>query len=194
MNPFIKKTLPVIDNSWTLFLDRDGVINEEKYNDYVHTWKQFRFYEGVPETMGYLSKIFGRLIVVTNQRGVGRGLTKLEDLHIIHANMEDAVRKAGGKIDAVFYCSDMEDDSPYRKPNPGMGLAACRQFPDITLSRSLMVGNSMSDMEFGRNLGCHYNVFLSTTRHDTDPEDLRIDAIFPSLPLLASAFMEKLKV
>lgn len=194
MNPVIKKNLPLIDNSWTLFLDRDGVINEERDNDYVHTWEQFRFYERMPETLVCLSKIFGRLIVVTNQRGVGKGLTKLEDLHTIHANMEAAVREAGGKIDAVFYCSDMEDDSPYRKPNPGMGLAACRQFPDITLSRSVMVGNTMSDMEFGRNLGCFYNVFLSTTRPDTDPEDPGIDAIFPSLHMLASAFRAKLKV
>lgn len=190
MPSIIKKALPRIDKSWTLFMDRDGVINEEKKNDYVHTWEQFRFYGNVPETLGYFSRIFGRLIVVTNQRGVGKGLTKLEDLHTIHANMENAVKEAGGRIDAVFYCSDMEDDSPYRKPNPGMGHAACREFPDIDPSRSLMIGNTMSDMEFGRNLGCPYNVFLTTTLPQTDPGDHRIDAMFPSLHELAEAFRE----
>lgn len=191
MPSLIKKALPAIDKSWALFLDRDGVINVEKRNDYIHTWEQFRFYEKMPETLSFMSGIFGRMIVVTNQRGVGKGLTKLEDLHTIHANMENAVRQAGGKIDAVFYCSDMEDESPYRKPNPGMGLAACREFPDILPARSIMVGNNLSDMEFGRNLGCHYNVFLTTTHPETDPDDSRIDAVFPSLADLAEAFTAK---
>lgn len=181
MEFIFNQPLPEINKNWTLFLDRDGVINREKENDYVHTWEQFRFYEDVPESLSLLSQIFGRLIVVTNQRGVGKGLTRLEDLHTIHANMEEAVKQAGGNIDAVFYCSDMEDDSPYRKPNPGMGHAACSQFPDIDPARSVMIGNTMSDMEFGRNLGS-YTVFLTTTRPDTNPRDHRIDACLPSLP------------
>jgi histidinol-phosphate phosphatase family protein len=193
MDFIFNQPLPDIGKSWTLFLDRDGVINHEKENNYVHTWEQFRFYENVPESLSLLSQIFGRLIVVTNQRGVGKGLTKLEDLHTIHANMEEAVKQAGGRIDAVYYCSDMEDDSPYRKPNPGMGHAACRQFPDIDPARSVMIGNTMSDMEFGRNLGS-YTVFLPTTRPDTNPLDHRIDAFLPSLPEFTRFIREKLKV
>lgn len=169
-----------IDNSWTLFLDRDGVINHEKQKDYIHTWDEFIFYDGVLEAMKIFAKIFHRIIVVTNQKGVGKGLTKLDDLHTIHANMEKEIIKAGGRIDAIFYCSDLEDNSPYRKPNPGMGLQAAKQFPDIDLSKAIMVGNTISDMEFGRNLAV-YTVFLPTTRPEVDLTDKRIDVVFDSL-------------
>ncbi len=175
-----------IDYSWTLFLDRDGVINHEKHKDYIHTWDEFRFYDGVPESFKIFAQKFHRIVIVTNQKGVGKGLTKLDDLHTIHANMEHAIEKAGGRIDAVFYCSDLDDNSPYRKPNPGMGLQAVKQFPDIDLSKAIMVGNTISDMEFGRNLGV-YTVFLPTTRPEVALDDHRIDAVFETLPAFAAA-------
>lgn len=181
MIPFNK-----IDKHWTLFIDRDGVINYEKQHDYIHTWDEFRFYENVPAAFKIFAKAFHRIIVVTNQKGVGKGLTKLEDLHTIHANMLREIEQAGGRIDAIFYCSDLEEESPYRKPNPGMGMQAVKQFPDIDLGKAIMVGNTMSDMEFGRNLGI-YTVFLPTTRPDIDLKDPRIDAVFESLPAMAAA-------
>src|SRR5687768_13745898 len=145
--------LTQIDKSWTIFLDRDGVINHEKYNDYIHNWNEFKFYDGVLEALTIIAERFNRVIIVTNQKGVGKGLTKLEDLYLIHSNMEHAILDAGGRVDAIYYCSDMEDNSPFRKPNPGMGLQAAERFPDIDLHKSIMVGNTLSDMEFGRNLG-----------------------------------------
>jgi len=178
--------LKQIDNTWTLFLDRDGVINYEKYQDYIHTWNEFKFYEGVLEAIRIFAKKFHRIIVVTNQKGVGKGLTKLDDLHTIHANMEKEIVKAGGRLDAVFYCSDLEETSPFRKPNPGMGLQAVKQFPDIDISKAIMVGNTISDMEFGRNLGV-YTIFLPTTRPDVDLTDKRIDAVCDSLIAFAGS-------
>ena len=180
--------LPInqIDNSWTLFLDRDGVINHEKQDDYIHTWDEFKFYDGVLEAMKIFATKFQRIIVITNQKGVGKGLTKMDDLHTIHANMEQEIEKAGGRIDAVFYCSDLDDDSPYRKPNPGMGLDAVKQFPEIDLKKAIMVGNTISDMEFGRNLGV-YTVFLPTTRPDVELTDQRIDHVCISLLAFAEA-------
>ena len=172
--------LTQIDKSWTLFLDRDGVINHEKQKDYIHTWDEFKFYDGVLEAMKIFSGKFHRIVVVTNQKGVGKGLTKLDDLHTIHANMKNEIEKAGGRIDAIYYCSDLQDDSPNRKPNPGMGLQAAKQFPDIDLTKAIMVGNTISDMEFGRNLGV-YTVFLPTTRPEVDLKDERIDAVYNSL-------------
>ena len=65
-----------IDNTWTLFLDRDGVINHEKHLDYIHTWDEFKFYDGVTEAIEIFAKKFNRIIVVTNQKGVGKGVTK----------------------------------------------------------------------------------------------------------------------
>lgn len=173
-----------IDKSWTLFLDRDGVINYEKHQDYIHTWDEFSFYEGVPESFKIFSEKFHRIIIVTNQKGVGKGLTKLDDLHTIHANMQKSIEAVGGRIDAIFYCSDLEDNSPYRKPNPGMGLQAAKQFPDIDFTKTIMVGNTISDMEFGRNLGM-YTIFLPTTRPEVDLKDKRIDAVYNSLPEFA---------
>ncbi|MBU3714124.1 MAG: HAD-IIIA family hydrolase [Ferruginibacter sp.] len=169
-----------IDKKWTLFLDRDGVINHEKHNDYIHTWDEFVFYDGVKEAIRIFSAVFNRIIIVTNQKGVGKGLTKIEDLQIIHSNMIKEIEIAGGKIDAVFFCSDLNDDSPDRKPNPGMGKKAIEQFPDINPQKSIMIGNTLSDMGFGRNLGT-FTVFLPTTRPDVDTSDPRIDMTANSL-------------
>jgi D-glycero-D-manno-heptose 1,7-bisphosphate phosphatase len=169
-----------IDNTWTLFLDRDGVINHEKHNDYVHTWKEFLFYDGVKEAISIFSKKFQRIIVVTNQKGVGKGFTKLEDLMTIHKNMTTEIETAGGRIDAIYFCSDLDDNSPDRKPNPGMGKKAIEQFPEIDPKKSIMIGNTLSDMGFGRNLGT-YTVFLTTTRPEVDTTDKRIDMVASSL-------------
>lgn len=182
-----------VDKSWTLFLDRDGVINHEKHKDYVHTWDEFVFYDGVKEAIKIFSSIFHRIIVVTNQKGVGKGLTKLDDLHTIHANMQHEVETAGGHIDAIFYCSDLEETSPFRKPNPGMGLQALKQFPDIDINKSIMVGNTISDMEFGRNLGV-YTIFLPTTRPEVDLADKKIDAVYNSLFEFAKDLSSKITV
>ena len=91
--------LTQIDKSWTIFLDRDGVINHEKYNDYIHNWNEFKFYDGVLEALTIIAERFNRVIIVTNQKGVGKGLTKLEDLYLIHSNMEHAILDAGGRVD-----------------------------------------------------------------------------------------------
>lgn len=178
----MKRNIPIekIDKAWTLFLDRDGVINHEKQADYIHTWDEFKFYEGATEAIRIFTEKFNRVLVVTNQRGVGKGVTKLDDLHTIHANMLEQIVKAGGHLDAIYYCSEMENDNPYRKPNPGMGLEAVKEFPDIDLTKAIMIGNTISDMEFGRNLGV-YTVFLPTTRPEVNLADERIDLVCASL-------------
>jgi len=170
--------LTAIDSTWTLFLDRDGVINQEIHPQYINTWEEFKFYDGVKVAIQLFTQKFNRIIVVTNQRGVAKGLTKLEDLLLIHRNMLLEVENVGGKIDAIYYCAEM--DSPNRKPNPGMGLQAAKDFADIDLNKAIMVGNTLSDMQFGRNLGIK-TVFLTTNRPDVDTNDERIDAVYPSL-------------
>lgn len=181
---FLSKITP----SWTLFLDRDGVINHEKHADYIHTWEEFAFYEGVTEAMKIFSKKFNRIVIVTNQKGIGKGLTRVADLELIHENMQQEIELAGGRVDAIYYCGDLDDTSINRKPNPGMGLQAAKHFNDIDLSKGIMVGNTMSDMEFGRNLGV-YTVFLPTTRPEVDIKDQRIDAVFPTLLAFAQALL-----
>jgi len=172
--------LHTINKTWTLFLDRDGVINHEKHKDYIHTWDEFVFYEGVKEALTIFNQVFGTIVIVTNQRGVGKGVTQLADLTAIHENMVTDIVAAGGRIDKIYYCPDIDDESPNRKPNPGMGLQAQQDFPTIDFSRAIMVGNTLSDMAFGRNLGIQ-TVFLTTTRPEVDITDPRIDLVCPSL-------------
>lgn len=180
-----KFNLKNIDLNWTLFIDRDGVVNEEKQDDYIHTWDEFQFYEGAKDAFKIFNEKFGVIVMVTNQRGVAKGLTKLKDLHLIHRNMVQEIEDAGGRIDRIYVCTDME--SANRKPNTGMGLQALEDFTQIELSKSIMVGNTLSDMKFGRNLGVKMNVFLSTTRKETDLNDQAIDMVFPSLISFAKA-------
>lgn len=174
-----------IDTDWTLFLDRDGVINHEKANDYIHTWSEFKFYEGVLEAMAIFSKKFKHIVVVTNQRGIGKGVTKEEDLIFLHKKMKYTVEENGGRIDAIYYCKDVDSSSLCRKPNSGMGMQAVKDIPTINLTKSLMIGNTLSDMKFGKNLGVS-TIFLPTTRPEVDLKDEHIDAVFPSLIAFAN--------
>ncbi len=169
-----------IDKSWTLFLDRDGVINHEKHKEYINTWDDFVFYEGARQAISIFSTVFKFIIIITNQRGIAKGHTKPGDLQIIHQNMQAEVEKAGGKIDAIYFCPDMDETSPNRKPNPGMGVQALKDFPEIDFSKTIMVGNTLSDMQFGKNIGAK-TIFLPTTRPEVDTNDERIDAVYPSL-------------
>lgn len=175
-----------IDNSWTLFLDRDGVINYEKSNDYIRNWEEFNFYDSSVEAISILRPYFSRIILVTNQKGIGKGLMSKEDLHDIHGNMLTEIRAEGGDIDQIFYCPDLDNESIDRKPNPGMAHQAKAVFPDIDFSKSIMVGNRSSDMEFGRNAGMH-TVFLATTHPETAFPNPLIDLRFDNLLSFARA-------
>ena len=83
--------MPRVDRSWTLFLDRDGVINVEKPMDYVRAWEEFQFNPGVLKALKLLNGLFGRIVVVTNQRGVGKGLMTEQDLLDIHDRMTEEI-------------------------------------------------------------------------------------------------------
>ncbi len=175
-----------IDQHWTLFLDRDGVINHEKYQDYVYSYDEFIFYDGVPEALQGLAARFKYILLTTNQRGIGRGLMTEADLSAIHTNMLRDIRAAGGRIDKIYYCTSNDNNDPNRKPNPGMAFQAQKDFPDIDLKRSLIVGNNLSDMEFGRNAGM-YTVFVRTTQPGLALPHPLVDLAFDSLPDFAKA-------
>ena len=136
-----------------LVLDRDGVINVLRPGDYVKSVGEFEFIDGVPEALRILSGYFARTVVVTNQRGVGKGLMSDSDLDRIHRHMCSEIAAAGGAIDAIYCCTDVSDSSPRRKPNPGMALEIRRDFPWIAPARCLFVGDSDSDMLFAQRAG-----------------------------------------
>ena len=172
--------LKSIDKSWTLFLDRDGVINKEKELEYVLNWNGFSFYNEVREAIKLLSDKFGKVVVVSNQRGVGKGLMTEDDLQEIHRQMTTEIEKTGGRIDKIYYSTDVNDIHPNRKPNPGMAFQAKNDFPAIDFSKSIMVGNKLSDMHFGRNTGM-FTVYISTTNPNQELPHPDIDMAFPSL-------------
>jgi histidinol-phosphate phosphatase family protein len=169
-----------LDQSWTLFLDRDGVINEKLDGNYVKNWEEFKFKCGSLEAIAGLGQIFGRIIVVTNQRGVGLGLMAEGALKKIHDNMLAEVSRVSGRIDQIYYCIGVDDNFECRKPNIGMGLKAKSDFPEIEFSKSVMVGDSISDMEFGEKLGMK-RVFISSgfgLELKNDLVDYRFNSLF----------------
>jgi D-glycero-D-manno-heptose 1,7-bisphosphate phosphatase len=169
-----------IDATWTLFLDRDGVLNIEKDQDYIRNVDEFIFYDDVLSHFPILNKTFGKIIIVTNQRGIGKGLMTHDDLHSIHSFLLTEINKHDGHIHQFYYAPDLENDSIDRKPNIGMGLKAKQEFPEIDFSKSIMVGNNISDMEFGKRLGMK-TVYVNTTKPRTELHE-SIDLLQNSLP------------
>jgi len=163
MKPNLKE---LISNDWTLFLDRDGVINVEQKNNYVRNLEMFQFSKNALNSFSVFSQFFNRILVVTNQRGVEKKLMTIETLNEIHQNMNASIMESRGKIDKIYFCTSLSDEDLNRKPNPGMAFQAKSDFPEINLSKSIMVGNSSSDMQFGRNSGM-YTVFV--TNNDPKP-------------------------
>ena len=175
-----------ITEDWTLFLDRDGVINHEKKGDYIRNWSEFKFYTESLAAFPLLAQKFDRIIITTNQKGIGKGLMTTQDLDAIHASLQLQIELGGGQIDAIYHCSDMADDSPNRKPQCGMAYQAQEAFPDIDFSKSIMVGNRLSDMGFARNAGM-FSVFLATTHPEIEFPHPNIDFRFNSLIEFANA-------
>lgn len=164
-----------IDSRWTLFLDRDGTINRRRVDDYVKCWEEFEFLPGVLEALPVLNRIFGRLIIVTNQQGIRKGIMTAGILEETHCRMVEVIRQYGGEIHGIYYCGALAaDHHPCRKPDTGMAFQAQKDFPWIAFSRSVMAGDSATDMEFGRRLGM-INVLIAegslTSSMDRDSFD-----------------------
>jgi histidinol-phosphate phosphatase family protein len=137
----------------TLFLDRDGVINRHRPNDYVKCWAEFEFLPDILETLAKWNNQFKYIFIVTNQRGVGKGLMSEIDLNNIHLNMLAEIKGHGGRIDKIYYCTAVLDDDINRKPNIGMAMRAKQDFPEIDFNKSIMIGDSECDVLFAKNAG-----------------------------------------
>ncbi|MDP3747964.1 MAG: HAD family hydrolase [Phenylobacterium sp.] len=152
-------SLPDAQTRPALFLDRDGVLNEDP--GYVHRWEDFRWIPGAREAVAAFNRAGWWVFVVTNQSGIGRGYYGEDDVVALHAMMSESLAEAGGRIDAFYYCPQHPDatveayrhpDPPDRKPNPGMILRALREWP-VDVGRSIMVGDKDADMEAARRAG-----------------------------------------
>jgi histidinol-phosphate phosphatase family protein len=186
--PAVILKLYSMNSEWTLFLDRDGVINTEP-PDYVKKWSEFRFEPGALQALHILNPLFGRIIIITNQRGIGRGLMSEQDLSDIHQRMTSDIIRAGGRIDDIYYCPDKDRESPRRKPNPYMVLEARKKYPSIDFSRSVMVGNNITDMQMGRAAGL-LNVFVDDKKMHHGIKEPETDLIFPDLLSFAQFWKE----
>ena len=142
------------DGRVTIFLDRDGVINHKREGDYVRTWRDFEFLPKAKEALALLTKAGYRTIIVTNQRGIARGLMTEADLAEIHDRMIADVGAAGGTIAAIYHCPHDIGACSCRKPELGLFFQAQHDFPDLDFASAALIGDSSSDMAAGARLGC----------------------------------------
>lgn len=139
-----------------VFLDRDGVINvKAAAGHYVNSWQEFRWIPGIADWIRLFNALDYLVIVVTNQRGVARGVTDESELAEIHRKMQSELASRGAHIHDIYVCPHAAGTCDCRKPQPGLVLAARRKW-DIDLSRSLFIGDSDCDAELAARCGIRF--------------------------------------
>jgi D-glycero-D-manno-heptose 1,7-bisphosphate phosphatase len=179
--------LPALAQISTVFLDRDGVINRKMPEGrYVASWEDFELLPGVPEAIARLTRAGKRVVVVSNQRGVFLGLYTEDDVRSIHARLSEIVQAAGGRIDGFYFCPHDRKGCRCRKPGPGLFEQAQKDFPEIEAAKSLMVGDSHSDIEFAHHLGMPVLFLKGHEAERRKPGwekcEQEAEAVFSSLP------------
>jgi D-glycero-D-manno-heptose 1,7-bisphosphate phosphatase len=156
---------PVFDGLRTVFLDRDGILNEKMPEGlYVTRWRDFQVLPGVPEALRRLNEAGLLVVVVSNQRSIARGVCSDMDVDAIHTSFRKLLEGYKARVDAFFVCPHDMGQCNCRKPLPGLYDQAVARFPSIKPEESVMIGDSLSDMEFGRNLG------MKTILVESNPE------------------------
>lgn len=136
-----------------VFLDRDGLINRQAPpHDYIKTRQQFEFLPGVPEAIRALNELGYLVLIVTNQRGVARGLMTMADVDDIHRYMCDELERLGARVDKIYVCPHDHGQCTCRKPDIGLFLQAEQDY-EIDKAASWAIGDSASDVEAGRRYG-----------------------------------------
>ena len=156
-----------------VFLDRDGVLNRKPPpGQYVTSWEQFELLPGVDNAIATLHRTGRKAIVVTNQRGVALGLYSLENLAQMHERMEALLAASGGRLDGIYVCPHDVGQCTCRKPLTGLFEQAFRDFPGAHAANSVMIGDSLRDIEAGRQLGMR-TVLVTEDSSPVDPEQLQ---------------------
>jgi D-glycero-D-manno-heptose 1,7-bisphosphate phosphatase len=186
-----------------VFLDRDGVINEEI--DYLHEPDRVALLGGVPEAIAALNGAGVAVVAVTNQSGIARGKYTERELAAVTARIDELIGRAGGRLDATYFCPHHPEAGAgayriacrCRKPAPGMLEQAAAEL-GLDLARSVMVGDKITDLEAGRAAGCA--AILVRTGHGAHEEALLAasdqadlaDAVFGSLAAALPWLLERL--
>ena len=156
----------IIEMYPAIFLDRDGVIIENRAN-YVRSWKDVQIYPQALKAFAHISNSRYKIVIVTNQSVVGRGFITLEKANEINDRLVAEIKKYGGRIDGVFVCPHAPDENcRCRKPQPGLLLEAAQNL-SIDLKRSIMIGDALSDLQAGQNAGVDQTILVRTGRGAT---------------------------
>jgi D-glycero-D-manno-heptose 1,7-bisphosphate phosphatase len=173
-----------------VFLDRDGVINEDR-DDYVKSWKEFIWIKGAKKAIKELNEANLLVIVVTNQSPVGRGIISSDVVKSIHEKIQGELKEMGAWIDAFYYCPALpEEGSPFRKPQPGMILQAQKEH-HIELGNSYVIGDSISDIDAGLKTGCK-TILVLTGKGKVQLANMSAHAVKPHI--IAQDLCEAVKV
>ncbi|MDR3047129.1 MAG: HAD-IIIA family hydrolase [Bacteroidales bacterium] len=152
----------------TLFLDRDGIINERIIDGYVTNLNQFIFRPDFLNSLSLLARLFDKVFVVSNQQGIGKGIMTTKFVDLLHQNMCQELKKRAFFIEKVYYCPHLATDHcECRKPKIGLARQAKVDFPEIDFSQSLMIGDSESDILFGKNCDMKTALISDTLSHST---------------------------
>jgi D-glycero-D-manno-heptose 1,7-bisphosphate phosphatase len=169
-----KQTEPTDLLDKVVFLDRDGVINQDS-PDYIKSWSEFDFISGSVEAVRDLTRSGFTIIVITNQSAIARKLISPPELEYVHSMMQAAIESKGGKINDIFICPHLPSDGcDCRKPLPGLIYQAQRKY-DIDLAASVMIGDSVKDIQCALNAGCGHSI-LVRTGNGNDVEHLLAEA------------------
>lgn len=179
----------------TVFLDRDGVLNEKMpEGKYVTCREEFRLLPGVADAISRLNRAGLRVILVSNQRGIALGLYSAGDVDAIHAALQAILDSHGAHLDGVYYCPHDKGECDCRKPLPGLFERAVASFPEIEAQSSIIIGDSLSDIEFGRRLGMSC-IFIEgdPMRRKPGSEEARhiADLVCPSLAAAVDFLLEQ---
>jgi D-glycero-D-manno-heptose 1,7-bisphosphate phosphatase len=137
-----------------VFLDRDGVLNRKMPEGaYIRDWAQFQWLAGADQAIARMNRAGLTVILVTNQRGIALGLYTHAQLEHIHANIQRHLARHGARLDAVYYCPHNHGECHCRKPDIGLFEQALQQFPQANAQNSVVIGDSLSDIQAGQRLG-----------------------------------------
>ena len=179
----------------TVFLDRDGVLNEKMpEGKYVTCREEFSLLSGVADAIRRLNRAGLRVILVSNQRGIALGIYSAGDVDAIHAALQATLERHGAHLDGIYYCPHDKGTCNCRKPLPGLFERAVANFPEIEARSSMIIGDSLSDIEFGRHLGMSC-IFIEgdPMRRKPGSEEARqiADMVCPSLAAAVDFLLEE---
>jgi D-glycero-D-manno-heptose 1,7-bisphosphate phosphatase len=137
-----------------VFLDRDGVLNRKMPEGvYVVEWAQFAWLAGAVEAVVRMKRAGLTVVVVSNQRGIALGRITALQLEVLHEKMQDELARNDARLDAIYYCPHDHGECHCRKPETGLFEQAFQNFPQANAGNSVVIGDSLSDIQAGRRLG-----------------------------------------